>query len=95
VVGDFKPELVLILDIPESIALARASDRGGNEDRFEKKGVSYHARVRNAFLQIAASDRQQYQVIDANQTMDQVSEDIITAINDRFGLSLKANLELR
>ena len=95
VVGDFKPELVLILDIPESIALTRASDRGGNEDRFEKKGASYHARVRNAFLQIARSDQQQYQIIDANQTMNQVSEDIIIVINDRFGLGLKANLEIQ
>jgi dTMP kinase len=95
VVGDFKPELVLILDIPESIALTRASDRGGNEDRFEKKGANYHARVRNAFLQIARSDQQQYQIIDANQTMNQVSEDIIIVINDRFGLGLKANLEIQ
>ena len=94
VVGDFKPALVLILDIPESIALARASNRGGNENRFEKKGASYHARVRSAFLQIAASDQRQYQVIDANQSMDQVSEEIIRVINDRFGLSLKANCEL-
>jgi len=94
VVGDFKPELVLILDIPESIALARARDRGGNEDRFEKKGASYHARVRNAFLQIAASDQRQYQVIDANQGMDQVSDDIIAAINARFKLDLKANHEV-
>lgn len=95
VVGDFKPELVLILDIPESIALARARVRGGIEDRFEKKGTDYHARVRKAFLQIASGDQQQYQVIDANQSMDQVSEDIITVINDRFGLSLKASLEPR
>jgi len=95
VVGDFKPELVLILDVPESIALARARDRGDNEDRFEKKGTSYHARVRNAFLQIATSNQQQYQVIDANQSMDQVSEEIIAVINDRFGLGLKANREIR
>lgn len=95
VVGDFKPELVLILDIPESIALARARVRGGIEDRFEKKGADYHARVRSAFLQIASCDQQQYQVIDANQSMDQVSEDIITVINNRFGLGLKASLEPR
>ena len=94
VVGDFEPELVLILDIPESIALARARDRGGDEDRFEKKGASYHARVRNAFLQIAASDQRRYQVIDANQGMDQVSDDIIAAINARFELGLKANHEI-
>jgi len=94
VVGSFKPELVLILDIPESIALARARDRGGDEDRFEKKGASYHAKVRDAFLQIATSDQRQYQVIDANQGMDQVSDDIIAAINARFGLGLKANHEI-
>jgi dTMP kinase len=94
VVGDFKPELVLILDIPESIALARARERGDSENRFEKKGADYHAKVRSAFLQIAASDQRQYQVIDANQSMDQVSDDIVTVINGRFGLGLKANHEI-
>jgi dTMP kinase len=94
VVGDFKPELVMILDIPESIALARARERGGSENRFEKKGADYHAKVRSAFLQIAASDQRQYQVIDANQSMDRVSDDIVTVINGRFGLGLKANHEI-
>ena len=36
VVGDFKPALVLSLDIPESLALARARERGDKEDRFEQ-----------------------------------------------------------
>jgi dTMP kinase len=94
VVGDFKPELVLILDIPESIALARARDRGDNEDRFERKGAGYHARVRDAFLQIAASDPHQYQVIDADRDMNSVSDDIVNAINDRCGLDLSANHEI-
>ncbi len=93
VVGDFEPELVLILDIPESLALARARDRGGNEDRFEKKGADYHAKVRDAFLQIAASDLQKYRVVDADQSMDRVSENIIDIINDRFSLNLKINSE--
>jgi dTMP kinase len=93
VVGDFEPELVLILDIPESLALERAWDRGGNEDRFEKKGASYHAKVRDAFLQIAASDSQKYRVVDANQSMDRVSENIVDIINDRFSLNLKINGE--
>lgn len=93
VVGDFEPELVLILDIPESLALARARDRGGNEDRFEKKGASYHAKVRNAFLQIAASDSEKYRVVDANQSMDQVNASIIDIVNERFSLNLKINSE--
>ncbi|MDH3221275.1 MAG: dTMP kinase [Gammaproteobacteria bacterium] len=86
--GEFRPALVIILDIPESIALQRADKRGGSENRFEKKGQHYHARVRDAFLQIAASDSGQYVVIDADQSMDQVSEDIVDAVNKRFGLAL-------
>jgi dTMP kinase len=91
VVGEFTPALVLVLDIPESIALQRARERGDNEDRFEKKGAEYHARVREAFLQIAASDSSLYQVIDADQSMDQVSRDIIAIVNQRFAINLKSN----
>lgn len=90
VVGDFKPALVLILDIPESLALARARERGDNEDRFEKKGAEYHARVRDAFLEIAASDKQQYVIVDADQDVDQVNQDIIEIVNTRFSLNLQA-----
>ena len=93
-VGDFEPELVLILDIPESVALARARKRGGNEDRFERKGANYQAKVREAFLQIAASDSRRYQVVDANQSLDRISDIILEIINDRFSLNLKANLEV-
>ena len=92
-VGEFKPGLVIILDLPESIALKRAHKRGGNEDRFEKKGQDYHARVRDAFLQIAAGDPLQYQVIDADRTMDQVSTEIVDVVNNRFGLQLAADRE--
>lgn len=90
VVGDFKPALVLILDIPESLALARARERGDKEDRFEKKGADYHARVRAAFLEIAASDKQQYVIVNADQNIDQVNRDIIEIINTRFSLNLQA-----
>lgn len=90
-VGEFRPALVLVLDIPESIALQRARERGDNEDRFEKKGSEYHARVREAFLQIAATDSSLYQVIDADQSMDQVSQDIIAYVNQRFAIKLKSS----
>lgn len=89
VVGEFKPALVLILDLAESIALQRAEDRGGCENRFEKKGAAYHARVRDAFLQIAATDPTRYLVINGDQSRDQVSGAIIDAVNQRFDLQLE------
>lgn len=89
VVGDFTPELVLILDIPESVALKRAIDRGDGEDRFEKKGQAYHAKVRQAFRQIAQSDTSLYRLIDADQSIDLVSLQILQVVNQHFGLSLE------
>ena len=80
---------MLILDIAESVALQRAINRGGCEDRFEKKGEGYQSRVRQAFLQIASRDVKRYQVIDANQTIDEVSQDIFDTLNQRFQLSLQ------
>ena len=88
-VGAFEPDLVLILDIPEKVALKRAQDRGGREDRFEKKGMAYQSKVRAAFLQIAKRDKRRYRVIDANQSINTVNQDIINAVNQHFGLSLQ------
>lgn len=90
VVGDFEPELVLILDIPESIALQRALGRGGKEDRFEKKGNEYHAKVRQAFLQIAASNPGKYHVINANQSISAVTQEIFNTINHHLNIDLIA-----
>ncbi len=88
VVGDFNPGLVLILDIPESIALQRALQRGDGEDRFEKKGSAYQARVRQAFRQIALSNTKTYSLIDANQTIEKVNLQILQTVNQHFGLLL-------
>lgn len=89
-VGDFEPALVLILDLPESIALERARLRGGGEDRFEKKGADYHARVRNAFVQIAAGDPSRYRLVDAGGNIDEVSLAILEQVNRHFELELAA-----
>ena len=91
VMGSFEPDLVLILDIPESVALNRALARGDGEDRFEKKGADYQARVRQAFLKIASTDSNKYQVIDANQPMDEVTRLIFNAVNRQFELSLEVD----
>lgn len=88
-IADFKPDLVIILDIDESVALARAESRGGGEDRFEKKGQNYHQRVRAAFRSIAASDTNLYKLIDASGTIEQVTKQIFTMINETYQLALK------
>lgn len=90
-VADFEPSLVLILDIPESIALKRTMARGQGEDRFEKKGQVYYATVRRAFKQIASRYPDRYRLIHADQPINQVTQQILDAVNPYFGLSLQVD----
>ena len=89
--GSFAPALVLVLDLREDVALARARERGGDEDRFERKGEAYHARVRAAFRDIAANGDDRYCLIDASGTRDEVSQAIVAEVNRRFGLSISVD----
>ncbi len=87
-IGSFQPDLVIILDIDESIALTRANARNTGEDRFEKKGNDYHQKVRAAFNSIAKADTALYRVVDASGTIDEVTQDIFNVINNKFSINL-------
>jgi dTMP kinase len=88
-IGNFHPDMVIILDIDQQVALARAEARGTGEDRFEKKGNQYHKMVRQAFQQIAESDPNLYQLVDASGSIDSVTHKIFEIIEVRFNLSLQ------
>lgn len=77
IVGDTRPALTIILDIDPEQGLARAKGRGkSGEDRFEKKGIEFHRKIRNGFLAIAANDPVRCRVIDSARPSDDVSADI-------------------
>src|SRR5258706_4395195 len=54
--GDFAPDLTILLDIDPRAGLARASRRGEAENRFERFDDGFHARLRAGFLKIAAAE---------------------------------------
>ncbi len=87
-IDNFSPDLVIILDIDDQVALQRAISRGDGEDRFEKKGSDYHRKVRAAFRQIAASNPELYRLIDASGTIEQVASQIFATIEEKFQLAL-------
>ena len=87
-IDNFTPDLVIILDIDDQVALQRAIARGDGEDRFEKKGSDYHRKVRAAFRQIAGSNPELYRLIDASGSIEQVASQIFATLEDKFQLSL-------
>ncbi|OSQ48695.1 thymidylate kinase [Thalassospira alkalitolerans] len=84
-IGDFKPDLTLIFDLPVDIGLERAGARFANvsaaEDRFERMGTAFHQRLRDGFLEIAREDSKRCKIIDANGDINQVTERMIATVS--------------
>ncbi len=85
VVGEFAPDLTIILDAPVDVGLARAGARGG-DDRYERMAVAFHERLRAGFLEIARDEPERCIVIDASAAADAVHRAVLAAVVDRFGL---------
>ena len=83
VVGDFRPDLTLILDLPVAAGLERAAQRG-EENRYERMGRDFHQRLCEGFLDIARREPQRCVLIDATKSMDDVTGAIAAEIMKRF-----------
>lgn len=85
-IGDLKPDLTVILDVPVEIGLKRAAARRGTAtaDRFESEDINFHQRLRDAYRQIAASEPQRCVLIDATDEPNKVAAQIWAALRDRF-----------
>lgn len=86
--GDFEPDLTLILDIPVAVGLARARSRDGDgQNRYERMGTEFHERLRQGFLEIAQRDADRCAVIDATQDTDAVHAAILGEVARRLGIA--------
>ena len=85
-IGDLKPDLTIILDIPVEIGMQRAAARRGSgaPDRFEAEDVRFHQELRDAYREIAAAEPQRCVLIDANTDANTVAANVWAALRDRF-----------
>jgi dTMP kinase len=85
-IGDFKPNLTLVLDLPVSVGLERAKARPGNENRFENFDLEFHQKLQQAFVDIARRNGDRCVLLDANGNEDEVAELIWQTVAKRFSL---------
>jgi len=92
VVGNTRPELTCILDLPAEAGLARAAARRGNgeTDRFEGEALAFHTSLRNAYRALATEEPERCVVVDAASDAKVVSEVIWSIVSGRFGLTARA-----
>lgn len=85
-IGDFKPDLTFVLDLPPEVGLERAGRRGNDETRFEGFDASFHSRMRKAFLDLARRAPDRCILIDASKDEDAVARAVAAAVKARFRL---------
>jgi dTMP kinase len=81
--GDLQPDLTLLLDLPAEVGLKRASGRS-KADRIEQESLDFFARVREAYLERARTEADRFEVIDANQGLEQVWSQIEKVLERRL-----------
>lgn len=83
IVGPTRPDLTLIFDLDPALGLARAKARGG-ADRFERKGLAFHERLRAGFLAIAKAEPARCRVIDASGSIEAIAAHIWQIVEGRL-----------
>lgn len=79
VLGDFRPDLTLYLDIAPALGLQRARQRG-ELDRIEQQDLSFFERTRVRYLELAQNDPNT-RIIDAGQALPVVTAAIEATLN--------------
>lgn len=85
-IGDFKPNLTIVLDLPVSVGLERAKVRSGDENRFERFNSEFHEKLRQAFIDIAKRNGDRCMLLDASGSEDDVAGLIWQTVAKRFSL---------
>ena len=80
--GAFRPDRVLVLDVPVADGLARAAARKGSADRFELERAEFFERVRAVYLRRAAEQPLRYVVVDGRREPDRVTDDLTGSLAD-------------
>ena len=76
---DLKADLTLLFDMPVEISIDRLK-KNRTPDKFEKESEAFFNRLRNVYLDLARQHPNRYKIINANQSIETVSHDVIEAI---------------
>jgi dTMP kinase len=83
-IGAEAPDLTLVLDIDPAIGLKRAAARGGPQGRYEAIAETFHTRVRQGFLDIAAKNPQRCVVFSADQAPESLAAAALAVVEQRL-----------
>ena len=93
VLQGFKPDITFLLDVPVDIGLKRSKRVNDDtkvlseaevEDRFERLDSSFHEKLRQGFLDIAEQNKERFCVVDALQSLDEMTAQIHSKTKEKL-----------
>lgn len=88
ILDGFEPDLTYIIDVPVKVGLGRAgkrmNDSGSDEDRFESLDISFHNKLHEGFLDIAAAHPERCYIVDGLKDIEALSQDIKDEFDNRY-----------
>lgn len=78
-VGQTKPDLVILLDLPPKVGLGRKKDQ--NEiNRLDAESVEFHTKVREGYLEMARKNLDVWKIVDASSSIENIHNDIVSIV---------------
>ena len=74
-----QPDITFLLDCPAEVGLERIAKRDKNDrkkDRFERKTLDFHIKIRYGYLALANEYKDRFKIIDSTLPEDQVAQKI-------------------
>jgi dTMP kinase len=82
--GNFQPDLTLVLDVHPREGLTRTVARAGGENRFERFDAGFHDSLREGFRAIAREEPERCVLIDAGGTLEKIAAEIWRVVTGRL-----------
>jgi dTMP kinase len=67
-----RPNLTVLIDCPAGLGLKRKAKNDRSLDRFEKEDLSFHRKIRNAYLKLAEEDKRRFFIVDGKAKVGEV-----------------------
>jgi dTMP kinase len=79
------PDLTVLLDLDETVGRGRLDESRTRYDRLEAEEADFHARVRAAYLELAAAEPGRFLVLDATLPVDELADRIRSRVSALLG----------
>jgi dTMP kinase len=82
ILGNFLPNLTILLDLHPEVALDRAKKRSaGHLDKNEIRNLDFHIKIYNKYLKLASLFPERIKIVDASGSKDQIHQEIIKLLD--------------